>query len=116
MTNFQPFKDKIWDAVKSDDRQSFEKACADYAEKVSDEIWRLGWQIYPKKIEDVYDLLDDLAEWCHEQWKKAMECGDAPYEDVSPGEGPLMVKKVIKEEIEKWRGKENADDGIQQQG
>ena len=99
MTNFQPLKDKIWDAAKADDKPAFEKACEDLMVKSVHDLFRIGWNIYPKKIEDVYDLIDDLATWCHERWQEAMECGDAPYEDVSPGEGPMLVKKVIQEAI-----------------
>lgn len=107
MTNFKPLKDKIWEAVKSDDKAAFDQACEDLMEKAAKDIWRLGWSIYPKKIEDVYELLDDLAKWCHEQWVEAMKCGDAPPEDVSPGEGPMLIKKVIQEAIE---GKKNDED------
>lgn len=99
MTNFQPIKDKIWETVKSDDKAAFEEACKALMEKAANDVWRMGWMIYPKKIEDVYDLLDDIAAWCHDEWKKAMECGDAPYEDVSPGEGPMLVKKLIQDAI-----------------
>ena len=107
MTNFQPLKDKIWDAVKADDREAFDEACLNLMKKGVDDLFRVGWEIYPKKIEDVYNLIDDLATWCHERWQEAMECGDAPYEDVSPGEGPMLVKKVIQEAIE---GKKNDED------
>ena len=101
MTNFQPFKDKIWDAAKADDKEAFDEACLNLMKKGVDDLFRMGWMIYPKKIDDVYDLIDDLATWCHERWIEAMKCGDAPPEDVSPGEGPLLVKKVIQEAIEK---------------
>lgn len=99
MTDFQPLRDKIWDAAKADDRPAFEKSCEDLMIKCVHDLFRIGWNIYPKKIDDVYDLLDDIATWCHERWQEAMECGDAPYEDVSPGEGFLLVKKVIQNAI-----------------
>ena len=44
-------------------------------------------------------MLDALAGDCHEAWLKAIECGDAPPEDVSPGEGFALVKKVIQEAV-----------------
>ena len=110
MTNFQPLKDKIWDAVKVNDKDAFEEACKALMEKAEDGIWRMGWMIYPKKIEDVYDLLDDISKWCHERWIEAMKCGDAPPEDVSPGEGPMLVKKMIQEAIEQAKKKENPDE------
>ena len=100
MTNFQPFKDKIWEAAKSDDKQAFDEACLNLMEKAGEDIWRIGWEIYPKNIEDVYKLLDNLSTWCHERWLEAMKCGDAPPEDVSPGEGPMLMKRVIQEAIE----------------
>ena len=99
MTDFQPLKDKIWDAAKVNDKDAFEEACKALMEKAANDIWRMGWMIYPKKIEDVYDLLDDISKWCHERWLEAMTCGDAPPEDVSPGEGPMLVKKMIQEAI-----------------
>ena len=101
MTNFEPYKDKIWDAVKADDRTAFDEACLNLMKKGVDDCFRIGWAIYPKKIDDVYDLIDNVANWCHERWIEAMKCGDAPKEDVSPGEGPLLIKKVIQEEIKK---------------
>ena len=100
MTDFQPCKNKVWDAVKADDKAAFDQACEDLMGKAAKDIWRIGWSIYPKKIEDVYGLLDDLAKWCHERWIEAMKCGDAPPEDVSPGEGLMLVKKLIQEAIE----------------
>ena len=113
MTNFQPLEDKIWEAVKSDDRAAFEEGCKALMEKVASDIWRLGWEIYPKKIEDVYDFLDEISKWCHERWVEDMQRGDAPNEDMSPGEGPLLVKKIIQEEIAKC-GKEGANSGDSQ--
>ena len=107
MTDFQPLKDKVWAAAKADNKDEFEAACKALMEKAANDVWRLGWEIYPKKIEDVYELLDDIARWCHDEWQKAMECGDAPYEDVSPGEGPMLVKKLIQDAIE---GKKNDED------
>lgn len=101
MTNFEPYKDKVWDAVKADERTAFDEACLDLMKKGVDDLFRVGWSISPKKIEDVYDLIDDLSNWCHERWTEAMKCGDAPSEDVSPREGLLLIKKVIQEEIEK---------------
>ena len=100
MTNFQPFKDKIWEAVKADNRTAFDEACEKLMEKGVEELWRMGWQIRPKDIREVYELLDNLTKWSHECWLKAMECGDAPPEDVSPGECWTWIKHLIKDAIE----------------
>lgn len=106
MTDFKPLKDKIWETARDGDKSEFDLACEDLMKKAVEDLFRIGWNIYPKKIEDVYELLDNVAEWSHERWKEAMKCGDAPYEDVSPGEGFLLVKKVIQEAIEgKTKGK-----------
>ena len=106
MTNFKPFKDKIWETARDGDKSEFDRACEDLMKKAVEDLFRVGWNIYPQKIEDVYELLDNVAEWSHERWQEAMKCGDAPYEDVSPGEGYLLVKRVIQQAIEgKAKGK-----------
>lgn len=99
MTDFKRLKDSVWLAAKEDNVPKFECACTELMKRAVDDLFRVGWELYPKKIEDVYDLLDDISKWCHERWREAMERGDAPHEDVSPGEGPLIVKKVIQEAI-----------------
>ena len=99
MTNFQPFKDKIWEAVKAEDRNAFDEACLELMKKGVDDMWRIGWNICPKDINDVYSMLDELTKWSHESWLKAMENGDAPPEDVSPGEGFALVKMRIMEAV-----------------
>ena len=101
MTDFKPLMDNIWLAVKEDNVEKFESACMDLMKRGVEDLFRIGWEIYPKKIEDVYDLLDDISTWCHERWIEAMQRGDAPNEDVSPGEGPMMVKKVIQDALKK---------------
>lgn len=95
MTNFEILKDSIWDAVKNDDKEAFDKNCEALMEKACNDIWRIGWSLWPKDINDVYKMLDDIAKWCHERWIEAMECGDAPPEDVSPAEGIMLIKQVI---------------------
>lgn len=99
MTDFKPLKDSIWLAAKDDNVPKFEFACTELMKRAVEDLFRVGWELYPKKIEDVYDLLDDISKWCHERWLEAMERGDAPPEDVSPGEGPILVKRVIQEAI-----------------
>lgn len=107
MTDFKPLKDSVWLAVKEDNVPKFECACTELMKRAVGDLFRVGWELCPKKIEDVYDLLDDISKWCHERWKEAMERGDAPYEDVSPGEGPLLVKKVIQDAIGNNSNKED---------
>ena len=113
MTNFKPLMDNIWLTAKEDNVPKFECACTELMKRAVEDLFRVGWDLYPKKIEDVYDLLDDISKWCHERWIEAMQRGDAPNEDVSPGEGPLLVKRVIQEEIAKC-GKEGANSGDSQ--
>ena len=100
MTNFEPYKDKIWEAARNGDKQEFDHSCLELMKKAFEDSWRLGWEIYPESIEDVYKYLEDAANWAHKMWLKAMEIGDAPPEDVSPGEGFLLAKRVIQEAIE----------------
>ena len=99
MTNFEPLKDSIWDAAKDGDIEAFDKNCEALMKKACDDLWRIGWNIAPKDIDEVYKILDDMAKWCHNQWIDAMKCGDAPSEDVSPAEGILLIKQVIKNAI-----------------
>ncbi len=99
MTNFKPIKEQIWNAVKVDDRMEFNNQCEALKNKAAMDIWRMGWSLAPKNIDDVFQMLDDLTKWCHERWLEAMECGDAPTEDVSPGEGFLVVKKIIQDAV-----------------
>lgn len=100
MTDFETPKQRIWDDARADKRDLFNKDCEALMKKACDDLWRIGWEIYPKDINDVYKMLDDLAKWCHEKWLEAMTCGEAPPEDVSPGEGFALVKKIIQEAVE----------------
>lgn len=100
MTDFKPFKDKVWEAAKADDKAAFDKACDALMEKASKDMWRIGWSIYPKDIGDVFGLFKDIGTWCHKSWLEAMKNGDAPPEDVSPGEAFAHISKLVKEAIE----------------
>lgn len=100
MTNFQPFKDKIWETARDGDKPEFDRACKDLMEKVMYDIWRIGWEIYPQDINEVYIMLDNAAQEFHNRWINAMKIGDAPPEDVSPAEGILRVKKIIQDAVE----------------
>ena len=99
MTNFEPLKNSIWDAAKADDKASFDKNCEALMQKACDDLWRIGWELGPKDINAVYEMLDGIAKWCHERWFEAMKCGDAPSEDVSPSEGFLLIKQVIQDAV-----------------
>lgn len=100
MTDFETPKQRIWDDARADKRDLFNKDCEALMNKAVGDWWRIGWDIAPKDINDVYQMLDALAGDCHEAWLKAMECGDAPPEDVSPAEGFALVKKVIQDAVE----------------
>lgn len=99
MTNFEPLKNSIWDAAKADDKAAFDKNCEALMKKACDDLWRIVWDLSPKDIKDVYDILDGIGMWCHVRWIEAMKCGDAPPEDVSPSEGILLIKKVIQDAV-----------------
>ena len=106
MTNFEPLKQLIWESAKSDNKDDFNKNCEALMEKAAQDIWRMGWSLAPRDINDVYGMLDDMAKWCHERWLEAMKCGDAPPEDISPAEGILAVKKIIQDAVS---GKESGE-------
>ena len=99
MTNFEPLKLRIWNDARAEKWDIFNEDCEALMNKAVGDWWRIGWNIAPKDINEVYQMLDALAGDCHEAWLKAMECGDAPAEDVSPGEGFALVKKVIQEAV-----------------
>lgn len=99
MTDFKPFTDKIWETARDGDKPEFDRACDALMEKTKYEIWRIGWEIYPKDIDELYTMLDNAAQECHSRWLKAMEVGDAPPEDVSPGEGFARIKMLIQQAI-----------------
>ena len=42
-------------------------------------------------------MLERTAKAAHKEWIKAMRRGDAPSEDVSPGEGFALCAKLIRE-------------------
>jgi len=69
--------------------------------KARDDWWRIGWSIYPKDIDDLLKMIDKTAEEAHKAWLKAIKCGDAPNEDISPGEGFALCARLIREEMEK---------------
>ena len=110
MTDFKPLKDSVWLAVKEDNVPKFECACTELMKRAVEDLFRVGWELYPKKIEDVYDLLDDISTWCNDRWIEAMQRGDAPSEDVSPGEGPMLVKKVIQDALKKKEEEERENE------
>ena len=68
-------------------------------QKACDDWWRIGWSICPKSVDDVIKMIDNLAKEAHNSWLAAMKCGDAPAEDVSPGEGFALCSKLIQEAI-----------------
>ena len=108
MTNFEPLKQLIWESAKADNKKEFNENCDALMKKASEDIWRMGWSIAPKDIDEVYKLLDEMSKWCHEKWLEAMKNGDAPPEDVSPGEGFLLLKNVIKEAVEERKPRHEA--------
>ena len=103
MTDYETPKQRIWDDARANKRDLFDKDCEALMEKVAQDIWRLGWEIYPKDIDELYTMLDNAAQECHRRWLKAMEVGDAPPEDVSPGEGFAHIKGLIQQAIEEAR-------------
>ena len=104
MTNFEPLKKLVWESARAGNKEEFDKNCSALMEKTISDIWRMGWMIAPKDLNEVYKLLDDLTQYCHSRWIAAMESGDAPPEDVSPGEGFAHIKEIIQKAVE---GNEN---------
>ena len=48
--------------------------------------FRVGWNL-PDNVADIPELLRLIGRVAHWDWQRAMERGDVPCEDVSPGEG-----------------------------
>lgn len=101
MTNFEPIKEKIWKAAQKSDKEKFDKQCTKLMEKACNDWWRIGWNICPNDVNDIIKMFNDLAKQSHKLWIKAMKNGDAPAEDVSPGEGFALCAKIIKESLKK---------------
>ena len=101
MTDFEPLKQKVWKAAQKSDKKKFDDYCTKLMQKACNDWWRIGWNVYPKNINDVLKLIDNLAKEAHRLWIKAMKCGDAPAEDVSPGEGFALCAKLIRDELKK---------------
>lgn len=99
MTDFEPLKEKVWKAAQKSDKKKFDDCCTKLMKKACDDWWRIGWSIYPKDIDELLKMIDSLAKNAHKSWLKAMKCGDAPAEDVSPGEGFALCSKLIREAI-----------------
>ena len=70
-------------------------------QKASDDWWRIGWNICPKDIDELIKILDKTAKEAHKSWQKAVKNGDAPNEDISPGEGFALCARLVREEMEK---------------
>lgn len=99
MTNIESLKDKILEAAQKSDKTTFDDCCDKLMQKACDDWWRIGWSICPKSVNDVIKMIDNLAKEAHNSWLAAMKCGDAPAEDVSPGEGFALCSKLIQEAI-----------------
>ena len=97
MTDFEPVKKKIWKAVEKADKQKFDKECDALMKKAAGDWWRIGWNIAPADLADFAKMLERTAKAAHREWIKAMRRGDAPPEDVSPGEGFALCAKLIRE-------------------
>ena len=97
MTNFEPLKDQIWEAAQKSDKKKFDDCCNTLIEKVYSDWWRIGWSICPKDIDDLLKLIDKTAKEAHKLWRKAIKNGDAPDEDVSPGEGFAYCASLIRD-------------------
>lgn len=109
MTNYEPVKGKIWDAARAGDKKEFDYQCKAFKEKVFGEWWRIGWGLAPVSIDSLVEMLEDLALKAHDAWLEAMKIGDAPNEDISPGEGFAMCAKLIKEAISNKEGLKHDD-------
>lgn len=99
MTNFEPLKEKVWKAAQQSDKDKFDYWCTKLMQKACDDWWRIGWNIHPKSVNDVIKMIDNLSKEAHNSWLAAMKCGDAPAEDVSPGEGFALCAKLIRDAI-----------------
>ena len=100
MTDFEPIKTRIWKAAHKVDVQKFDKACDALMKKAVGDWWRIGWNVAPKDLVELMKMFEKLAKRADREWIKAMKRGDAPPEDVSPGEGFALCAKLIRDELE----------------
>ena len=99
MTNFALLKEKAWEAAQKSDKTVFDNCCTKLMQKACYDWWRIGWSICPKDIDDLLAMIDKTSKEAHRCWLKAIEDGDAPDEDVSPGEGFALCASLIREEL-----------------
>lgn len=99
MTDLEPVKKKIWKAVEKADKAKFDKACDAFAKKIAGDWWRIGWNVMPEDLADLAKTFEKVAKAAHREWIKAMRRGDAPPEDVSPGEGFALCARLIREAL-----------------
>jgi len=109
MTNFEPIKTRIWDAVKSDNKDAFEKECKALMDKATGDWWRIGWNFFPQNTDEIISVIDNVAQSAHKAWLEAMKCGDAPNEDISPCEGFLQASYLLKKALGKEEKKAKND-------
>lgn len=107
MADIETMKLRLWNDARADKWDAFNEDYEALLEKAMGNWWRIGWNLAPNNLDELYQMLDRAAEKAHNDWLKAIEDGDAPNEDVSPAEGFLVVKKIIQDAI---NGKEMKND------
>lgn len=100
MADTDTLKLRMWNDARADKWDVFNEDYEALLEKAMGNWWRIGWSLAPNNLDELYQMLDKAAEKAHNYWLKAIEDGDAPNEDVSPGEGFLAVKKVIQDAVD----------------
>jgi len=83
--------------ISEENRRKFYLNAVDELKKTGEKMvdWRCGWNFNPSSPEEVMDMLEQLAIAFHTDWLVAMENGDAPHEDVSPGEPFISARTII---------------------
>ena len=60
--------------------------------------YRLGWHIDPKGgVSQIPDFLRVVGRMAHADWEAAVERGEMPNEDVSPGEGFALLASRLED-------------------
>lgn len=68
--------------------------------------FRIGWCVNPDDPkQSLHEILMVLAKMAHFDWIEAMNRGEVPCEDVSPGEGFQLMADTVRELLAEEDGK-----------
>jgi len=99
MGTIAKIKENLWKHASAGEKEAFDKDVEDLRSLCQSEWWRVGWDFIPQSAEDIVKLFKDASVKIHHMWLDAIERGEIPAEDVSPGEAFAMCSRIVSEAI-----------------